>query len=222
MPSPPTPPPMLMPRSRLGNPTLTYIRIVYTTDNRTGEVRIGTRWAAWRRSGEHRKRYRQWRARSLMFQPRLGKHHPCLGRGATPAHRQQAHSGGICAMPSTSEMHSQHRANPCRCNAADAHAFAYAALPDRRRGGSWEGSRPGGVNVRLAALRSLYDFARRMGIPPQPGRRGSCQTPPAANAPTERPFPEQIRALMDATPNTITGQRDRAAILASSSQATPC
>lgn len=99
---------------------------------------------------------------------------------------------------------------------ADAHAFAYAALPDRRRGGQL-GKAPGpaSVNVRLAALRSLYDFARRMGIlTHNPADADHVKRP---QLPTPQPkdlSPEQIRALMDATPNTITGQRDRAAILA--------
>lgn len=98
---------------------------------------------------------------------------------------------------------------------ADAHAFAYAALPDRRRGGQ-PGKAPGpaSVNVRLAALRSLYDFARRMGIASSnPADADHVKRP---QLPTPQPkdlSPEQIRALMDATPDTISGQRDRAAIL---------
>lgn len=98
---------------------------------------------------------------------------------------------------------------------ADAHAFAYAALPDHRRGGR-PGKAPGpaSVNVRLAALRSLYDFARRMGV--VGGNPADADHVRRPQLPTPQPkdlTPEQIGALMAATPDNLTGQRDRAAIL---------
>lgn len=98
---------------------------------------------------------------------------------------------------------------------ADVHAFAYASLPDRRRGGR-PGKPPGpaSVNVRLAAIRSLYDFARRMGVVERnPADADHVKRP---QLPTPQPkdlTPEQIRALMAATPDNATGRRDRAAIL---------
>lgn len=47
---------------------------------------------------------------------------------------------------------------------ADLDAYDCAQLPDRRRGGAL-GQKPGvsAVNVRVAAIRSFYDFARRIG-----------------------------------------------------------
>lgn len=98
---------------------------------------------------------------------------------------------------------------------AHVHAFANAPLPDRRRGGRL-GKAPGpaSVNVRLAAIRSLYDFARRMGIVERnPADADHVRRP---QLPTPQPKdldPEDIAALMDATPDNLTGIRDRAAIL---------
>jgi len=97
--------------------------------------------------------------------------------------------------------------------AADCHAFAYAPLPDARRGGA-PGKTPGpaSVNVRLAALRSLYDFAQRLGaVAANPADRVKR---PRLPEPTPKGLaPAQVRALLDATPDNPTGARDRAIIL---------
>lgn len=97
--------------------------------------------------------------------------------------------------------------------AADAHAFAYAPLPDRRRGGGL-GKPPGpsSVNVRLAALRSLYDFARRIGavaVNPADG----VKRPQLPQATPKGLTPTQTRALLAVVPETLSGRRDRAIIL---------
>jgi integrase/recombinase XerD len=96
---------------------------------------------------------------------------------------------------------------------ADAHAFAYAPLPDIRRGGE-PGKPPGpsSVSVRLAAIRSLYGFALRLGAvstnPADLVRR------PRLPEPTPKGLtPAQVRALLAAAPDNLTGTRDRAMIL---------
>lgn len=96
---------------------------------------------------------------------------------------------------------------------ADAHAFAYASLPDRRRQGAL-GNPPGpaAVNVRLAAVRSLYDFAYRAGAvtlnPAHAVKR------PRLPQPTPKGLtPAQTRALLATLPDTPAGRRDRAIIL---------
>ena len=96
---------------------------------------------------------------------------------------------------------------------ADAHAFAYAPLPDRRRNGEL-GKAPGpsAVNVRLAALRSLYDFARRVDVVTINPADG-VKRPQLPQGTPKGLTPEQIRALLAGTPNTISGRRDRAIIL---------
>lgn len=96
---------------------------------------------------------------------------------------------------------------------ADCHAFAYAPLPDARRGGT-PGRSPGpaSVSVRLAALRSLYGFAQRVGAvtanPADHVRR------PRLPEPTPKGLaPAQVHAILAATPDTAAGARDRAIIL---------
>jgi site-specific recombinase XerD len=98
--------------------------------------------------------------------------------------------------------------------AADAHAFAYAPLPDRRRGGD-PGKAPGpsSVNVRLAALRSLYDFARRIGAVSTNPADG-VKRPQLPQATPKGLTPAQTRELLAQAPQTLSGQRDRAIILA--------
>ncbi len=96
---------------------------------------------------------------------------------------------------------------------ADCHAFAYAPLPDARRGGE-PGKPPGpaSVNVRLAALRSLYDFAARLGaIGANPADR--VKRPRLPEPAPKGLTPAQVRALLAATPDSATGARDRAIIL---------
>jgi integrase/recombinase XerD len=100
-----------------------------------------------------------------------------------------------------------------RATTAAIHAFAYAPLPDHRRGGK-PGKTPGAssINVRLAALRSLYDFARRHGVitrnPADDVRRPQL-APPTPKGLT----PAQIRDLIEATRDSAAGRRDRAIIL---------
>lgn len=97
--------------------------------------------------------------------------------------------------------------------AADAHTFAYAPLPDRRRGGQL-GKAPGpsSVSVRLAAIRSLYDFARRVGaIERNPA--DDVRRPQLPTATPKGLTPAQTRELLAVTPETLTGQRDRAIII---------
>lgn len=96
---------------------------------------------------------------------------------------------------------------------ADAHAFAYAPLPDRRRGGA-PGREPGpaSVNVRLAAVRSLYDFAARIGAVAR-NPADSVKRPRLPEPTPKGLTPAQVRALLAATPDTAGGERDRALIL---------
>ena len=96
---------------------------------------------------------------------------------------------------------------------ADAHAFAYAPLPDRRRNGE-PGKAPGpsSVNVRLAALRSLYDFAQRIGATTGNPADG-VKRPQLPQVTPKGLTPAQTRQLLDQVPQTLTGQRDRAIIL---------
>lgn len=96
---------------------------------------------------------------------------------------------------------------------ADAHAFAYAPLPDRRRGGK-PGKPPGpsSVNVRLAALRSFYDFACRVdAMTTNPV--DAVKRPQLPQATPKGLTPAQTRNLLAAVPQTPAGQRDRAIIL---------
>lgn len=95
----------------------------------------------------------------------------------------------------------------------DVHAFAYAPLPDRRKGGAL-GRRPGAsaVNVRVAAIRSLYDFTRRIGaVPVNPA--DDVKRPHLPQATPKGLTPAQLRALLDAIPDSRSGRRDRALIL---------
>lgn len=96
---------------------------------------------------------------------------------------------------------------------ASVHAFAYAPLPDRRRGGR-PGKTPGAsaINVRLAALRSLYDFARRHGYVDR-NPADDVKRPQLAPPTPKGLTPDQIRNLIDATPDSPAGRRDRAIVL---------
>jgi integrase/recombinase XerC len=86
------------------------------------------------------------------------------------------------------------------------HAFAYAPGPSGRQPAAST------VNVRLSALRSFYDFARRMKAvdvnPADDVKR------PKRKEPTPRGLTvDQLRTLFDAIPQTDAGLRDRAVIL---------
>lgn len=98
----------------------------------------------------------------------------------------------------------------------DVLAFAYAQLPDARRGGI-PGKRPGpaAVNVRLAAIRSLFDFLRRMGyVKENPATSDHVKRP---SLPTPEPkgvSPEQIQAMLTAAAgDTRNGPMIRAALI---------
>lgn len=96
---------------------------------------------------------------------------------------------------------------------ADAQTFAYAALPDRRRGGEL-GKSPGpaSVNVRLAAIRSLYDFAQRFNL--MTANPADRVKRPRLPQPTPKGLtPQQIHELLAAIPDTPGGLRDRAIVL---------
>lgn len=98
----------------------------------------------------------------------------------------------------------------------DVLAFAYAQLPDARRGGA-PGKRPGpaAVNVRLAAIRSLFDFLRRMGYVQENPATSERIKRPALPTPEPRGLtPEQVNALIDApAADTVDGLLIRAALL---------
>ena len=94
---------------------------------------------------------------------------------------------------------------------AEVHAFASGPGPrDNHR--SKEKPSSSTVTVRLAALRSFYDFARRMGAP---------VTDPTVDVKRPRkkdPIPrglssDEVRQLLAAVPDTPSGKRDRAVIV---------
>ena len=71
---------------------------------------------------------------------------------------------------------------------------------------------PSSVSVRLAAIRSLYDFARRVGVI----ERNPADNVRRPQLPTATPkglTPAQTRELLEAVPATLSGQRDRTIIL---------
>jgi len=96
--------------------------------------------------------------------------------------------------------------DPAQATTAHVHAFAYGEGPYGRE------PSPSTVTVRLAAISSFYDFARRMDM---------VATNPAANVkyPKARPpVPrglelEELQRLLDVLPDTVVGKRDRAIIL---------
>lgn len=100
--------------------------------------------------------------------------------------------------------------------ARDILAFAYAQLPDARRGGA-PGKRPGpaAVNVRLAAIRSLFDFLRRMGyVKENPATSDHVKRPALPTPEPKGVTPEQIQAMLEATTtDTRNGPMIRAALI---------
>ncbi len=99
----------------------------------------------------------------------------------------------------------------------DVLAFAYAPLPNGRKKGSPPGKRPGpaSVNVRLAAIRSLFDFLKRMGfVQDNPATSDRVKRPAL---PTPEPHgltPEQVNAILVApAADTPDGLMIRAALL---------
>jgi len=96
--------------------------------------------------------------------------------------------------------------DPAAATAAHAHAFAYAPGPT--------GKEPSAstVTVRLAALRSWFDFVRRAGLRPD----NPCDDVrrPRASAPTPNGLTaDELRQLLDALPEGDRGRRDRAIII---------
>ena len=96
--------------------------------------------------------------------------------------------------------------DPGAVTPAEIHAFAYGP------GLSGRMPAPSSVSVRLAALRGFYDFARRMRLidrnPADDVKR------PRNPDPTPRGLTaDELRALLEATPATPAGARDRAIIL---------
>jgi integrase/recombinase XerC len=96
--------------------------------------------------------------------------------------------------------------DPVTVTAAHAHAFAYAPGPS--------GKEPSAstVTVRLAALRSWFDFLRRAGFRPD----NPCDDVrrPKAGAPTPRGLDaDELRQLLAALPDDDRGRRDRAVIV---------
>lgn len=89
---------------------------------------------------------------------------------------------------------------------AAVHAFAYAPGPSGRP------PAPSTINVRLAALRSFFDFARRMGLvavnPVDDVKR------PKSRDPVPRGLGlDELRRLLEAIPDTPAGRRDRAVVV---------
>lgn len=96
--------------------------------------------------------------------------------------------------------------DPAAATAAHAHAFAYAPGPS--------GKEPSAstVTVRLAALRSWFDFLRRAGYRPD----NPCDDVrrPKAGAPTPTGLnADEIRRLLAVLPDDDRGRRDRAIIV---------
>jgi len=96
--------------------------------------------------------------------------------------------------------------DPADATTAHVHAFAYGEGPHGRE------PSPSTIIVRLAALRSFYDFARRMGLvatnPTVDVKR------PKARPPVPRGLEvEELQRLLGVIPDTVVGKRDRAIIL---------
>jgi site-specific recombinase XerD len=96
--------------------------------------------------------------------------------------------------------------DPADATTAHVHAFAYGDGPHGRE------PSPSTVIVRLAALRSFYDFARRMGLvatnPTVDVKR------PKARPPVPRGLEvDELQRLLGVIPDTVVGKRDRAIVL---------
>lgn len=93
-----------------------------------------------------------------------------------------------------------------RLPAAAVHAFAYAPGPSGRQ------PSPSTITVRLAAIRSFYDFARRMRLaqvnPADDVKRPKSRDP----IPRGLTVPE-LHRLLEQIPDTRAGRRDRAVIV---------
>ena len=96
--------------------------------------------------------------------------------------------------------------DPTQATTAHVHTFAYRTGPSGRE------PSPSTVIVRLAAVSSFYDFARRMGLVDR--NPASDVKRPRARQPSPRGLElEELRRLLDVIPDTPGGKRDRAIIL---------
>jgi integrase/recombinase XerD len=99
--------------------------------------------------------------------------------------------------------------DPAAASAAHVHAFAYAPGPSGRA------PSPSTITVRLAAIRGLYDFARRMGLTSSNPATSEHVRRPRQRPPTPRGLSaDELRRLLAAMPTEKpSGLRDRAIIL---------
>lgn len=95
--------------------------------------------------------------------------------------------------------------DPATATPGMVHAFAYAPTV---RGTV---PRPSTVMVRLAAVHGFYDLARRVGMLER-NPAADVRRPRSTDPRPKGLAPEQVRALLEATPHTPAGARDRAAI----------
>ena len=96
--------------------------------------------------------------------------------------------------------------NPHAATTAHVHAFAYGAGPHGRE------PSPSTVIARLAALRSFYDCARRMGLVTDDSTVDVKY--PKARPPVPLGLEvEELQRLLGVIPDTVVGKRDRAIVL---------
>lgn len=104
--------------------------------------------------------------------------------------------------------------------APDVHAFAYARLPNPRTGDLGVEPSPAAVNVRLAAIRSLYAFVIRLQqwSGPQIIRDNPADSKYVQRPPIPQPKPKgigtaDVYAFLEAARNGTNGKRDYAMML---------
>lgn len=107
--------------------------------------------------------------------------------------------GAIESMPTSVQF-------PAGVTTSAVHAFAYAPGPSGRP------PAPATITVRLAALRSFFDFARRMGLlvvnPVDDVKR------PKSRDPVPRGLSvDEVRRLLEVIPDSPAGRRDRAVVV---------
>lgn len=103
--------------------------------------------------------------------------------------------------------------DPGKATAAHVHAFAYGPGDDPK--GKYRAKdKPSAstVTVRLAAVRSFYDFARRMGAAAD-DPTATVKRPKKAKPRMRGLTAEEFKLLVDAVPNTPAGKRYKAAFL---------
>ncbi len=96
--------------------------------------------------------------------------------------------------------------DPAQATAAHVHAFAYGTGPSGRE------PSPSTIIVRLAAVSSFYDFARRMGLVDH-NPAADVKRPRARQSAPRGLEAEELRRLLDVIPDTPGGERDRTIIL---------